>query len=78
MKTIIVSSDKTPSGCSTGSFRSAYPRYERVQRRTPSGRVYDTVTMTNPDGSGVVSTTELTADAGRAIHTLTRCTFNRR
>ena len=72
MKTIILSSDTCAR---IGPFRENYPRYERVQRKTPSGRIYESLTMTNPDGSGTLRVSEIAPDGSRALRGIAHCTF---
>jgi hypothetical protein len=69
MTTIVLSCDTCPA------LRARYRHYLRVQRRTPSGRVYDSVSIIFRDGSGSIHTSELTRDASRAIAGVSRCEF---
>ena len=63
--TILVSSDKPGQGGT--NVRRAYRCYHRVQRITPSGRIYDTFTMTTWGGAVFHGARELAPDASRAI-----------
>jgi hypothetical protein len=67
MTTIIMSSDTNPH------LRRAYRQYVRLQRRTPSGQLYDSVSMIERDGTVFTYTALLTPAGDRTRRCLCRC-----
>jgi hypothetical protein len=67
MTAVLMSSD------TNGNLRRAYRQYVRTQRRTPSGRLYDSLTMVEWDGAVCPYTAQLTRDGSRALRGLCLC-----
>jgi hypothetical protein len=65
--------DQNTVGWLGGHLRNTYRQYERVQRRTPSGRIYDSVSIIKRDGSAFTSTALLTPEGDRTLRRLYRC-----